>query len=636
MRIHQISDKMNRYIDNTMEIRKLSSPDIEKIGGADEYVQVSRVNALKIRKLSEENREIMKKVISPLLTNHLLLSDELGRAFNDFCEKLIDVYDMVDVDLPILMRVSERLLEDARGKDDPDYLVKQLDRNVIANYAMMNQFKRSTLDSHVWKKYHENGLKAADEILSFMDEKCFLKLHEEESRESVLITTRYFCTLYDNKETTAVEAEMIFRKLTVSYELAENPFYHEQAPNYDWNRHRIKALEYMGQLTENNNQKACSRELCSKIRPYLSTLLEIFDENPEQNKQYISRYSIQLLQIRTDYFAGMTDRESYKVQLAQLYEEWALEHNPVYAIYCYDLLPLEYVGILDRAFLTEQEKGQLDKFYHNAISFAMYNESNVSLSFFLEYFIQLLDTFIELPDCTHFDTLVLRCFAALHPPSYIHAFMTAKLAGCLCTHLITICPNLFLGIFGCYSVEQIKTKKDSIIHFTYHAALMHDVGKLAMIETLLTCGRDLTEEEKQILSGHPQLGCHLVQDKKSVEQYKNVILSHHEWYDDPTMSDKGRVQEKTVIDLVTCASELARATEYLGDQAAVETGLKCAMKEIEKESGKRYGNFFPWFFKLPEVVADIQYLITEGRTQLYRETYIRAHEIATGREQTFF
>ena len=60
------------------------------------------------------------------------------------------------------------------------------------------------------------------------------------------------------------------------------------------------------------------------------------------------------------------------------------------------------------------------------------------------------------------------------------------------------------------------------------------------------------------------------------------------------------------------------------------------MKEIEKESGKRYGNFFPWFFKLPEVVADIQYLITEGRTQLYRETYIRAHEIATGREQTFF
>lgn len=48
MRIHQISDKMNQYIDNTMEIRKLSSPDIEKIGGADEYVQVSRVNALKI------------------------------------------------------------------------------------------------------------------------------------------------------------------------------------------------------------------------------------------------------------------------------------------------------------------------------------------------------------------------------------------------------------------------------------------------------------------------------------------------------------------------------------------------------------------------------------------------------------
>ena len=85
MKIHQISDKMNRYIDNTMEIRKLSSPDIEKIGSADEYVQVSRVNALKIRKLSEENREIMKKVISPLHdVTSAVTTNVNGKIFNLF------------------------------------------------------------------------------------------------------------------------------------------------------------------------------------------------------------------------------------------------------------------------------------------------------------------------------------------------------------------------------------------------------------------------------------------------------------------------------------------------------------------------------------------------------------------------
>ena len=32
--------------------------------------------------------------------------------------ELLDVYDMVDVDLPILMRVSDRLLSDAKKNDD--------------------------------------------------------------------------------------------------------------------------------------------------------------------------------------------------------------------------------------------------------------------------------------------------------------------------------------------------------------------------------------------------------------------------------------------------------------------------------------------------------------------------------------
>ena len=143
MDISILSEKTNRYIENTIEMRNLSSPDIESIYSAEEYIRVIEKNHLRIEELAGENKTIMAEYISPLLDGASRLSDEFSEVLNDFCEKLLDVYDMVDVDLPILMRVSDRLLQDAKLKEDADYLVRQLDLNVIANYAMMNQFKRN-------------------------------------------------------------------------------------------------------------------------------------------------------------------------------------------------------------------------------------------------------------------------------------------------------------------------------------------------------------------------------------------------------------------------------------------------------------------------------------------------------------
>ena len=64
--------------------------------------------------------------------------------------------------------------------------------------------------------------------------------------------------------------------------------------------------------------------------------------------------------------------------------------------------------------------------------------------------------------------------------------------------------------------------------------------------------------------------------------------------------------------------------------------LKAAVAQIEAESGSRFATFFSWLLEVPEVAADIRYLLTKGREQVYTETYIRIHEIAIKKEQTFF
>lgn len=635
-----LSEKIKRYIQNTIHMRNLAATDIECIKSVDEYIHVVEKNNLQIEVLAGENKTIMTEYIGPLLQGDALLSDELTNVLNEFCEELLDVYNMVDVDLPILMRVSDRLLADAKKKQDMDYLVNQLDLNVITNYAMLNQFKRNAGESKLWKKYKINGLKAIDDILKFMEKDAFLSLKEESVREKVLISTRYFCTLYDNEETNGDEALMIFNKLEEAYRLSEDPFYVEHSPGYDWNRHRIKTLEYMGQLTENNNKKSCSQSLCQRICAYMEVLEKAFQEDPEEIKEYLSAYDVKLLKIRAEYFAGNLFKEDYKHMLVELYDEWVLENNPVYAIYCYDLLPLEFIALLERECITEWEKSQLEKMYQNALNFAMSSESNGSLSFFLEYFIDLLYSFIEIPESTHFEALVLDCFAAIYSPAYVHALMSARIVRCLCTHLVRMRPDMFIGTLGLDSVDAVVRESYAIVEFAYHAAMIHDVGRLAMIETMMVCGRDLMEEEVESMRCHPEIGYKLVAGKKSVEAYKNVILGHHKWYDDsngfPESISTWNVGEKTVTDLVACVELLSDFMDSLFGRHIDREELKEVIEQIEKVSGSRVASFFSWFLEVPEVAEDLRYLVTKGQEQVYAETYIRLHEISVKKERTFF
>ncbi len=602
MDIGILSEKIERYIHNTIKMRNLAVADVECIKSVEEYIHVIEQNHLQIEVLAGENKTIMTEYINPLLQDDSLMSDELTSVLNNFCEQLLDVYDMVDVDLPILMRVSDRLLEDAKKKQDKDCLVNQLDLNIIANYAMMNQFKRNVGETKLWKKYKINGLKAVDDILQFMDKDAFLSLKEESSREKVLISTRYFCTLYDNEETNGDEALMIFNRLEEAYNLSDNPFYVENSPGYDWNRHRIKTLEYMGQLTESNNKKSCSESLCQRICHYMNILEKAFQENPEESKAYLSAYDVKLLKIRAEYFAEKLSKEAYKHMLVNLYDEWVLENNPVYAIYCYDLLPLEFIALLEREQISEWEKSQLEKMYQNALNFAMSSESDGSLSFFLEYFIDLLYAFIEIPESTHFESLVLDCFVAIYPPAYMHALMSAKIARCLCTHLVRLRPDMFIGTLGLNSVAAVEREGDSIVEFTYHAAMIHDVGRLAMIETMMVHGRDLMEEEAESLKFHPEIGYKLVAGKKSVEAYQNVILGHHKWYNDvggfPESISTWNVGEKTVTDIVACGEMLSASIDLLHGKNIDNEKLKEVIEQIEEASGSRVASFFSYIRKV--------------------------------------
>src|SRR4030095_12368983 len=63
------------------------------------------------------------------------------------------------------------------------------------------------------------------------------------------------------------------------------------------------------------------------------------------------------------------------------------------------------------------------------------------------------------------------------------------------------------------------------------AALLHDIGKLAIPEYILSKRGPITPEETRKMRMHPQLGVDIISNIKFPYPVADSILAHHERYD---------------------------------------------------------------------------------------------------------
>lgn len=63
------------------------------------------------------------------------------------------------------------------------------------------------------------------------------------------------------------------------------------------------------------------------------------------------------------------------------------------------------------------------------------------------------------------------------------------------------------------------------------AAILHDIGKIGLMEQILTKEDKLTEEEYEIVKKHPISGYEILKDIDSLKNIATIIKQHHEKYD---------------------------------------------------------------------------------------------------------
>lgn len=118
-------------------------------------------------------------------------------------------------------------------------------------------------------------------------------------------------------------------------------------------------------------------------------------------------------------------------------------------------------------------------------------------------------------------------------------------------------------------------------------ALLHDIGKIAIPDSILKKPGTLSPKEWEKIKRHPALGFGLIKEIKLVKEVGNIILFHHERYDGKgypkQLRNKKIPSEARIFALADALDAITSHRPY-----REEKSFSYAKKEIQKHSGTQF------------------------------------------------
>jgi HD-GYP domain-containing protein (c-di-GMP phosphodiesterase class II) len=119
------------------------------------------------------------------------------------------------------------------------------------------------------------------------------------------------------------------------------------------------------------------------------------------------------------------------------------------------------------------------------------------------------------------------------------------------------------------------------------AAILHDIGKIGIPESILQKPGPLTPEEMAVIKTHPVMGYRILESVKDLAEVNRCILGHHERYD-----GSGYPSRNMGIDIPLSSRVVAVSDTYdaMTSTRVYRKGLghKRAIDELQKYSGIQF------------------------------------------------
>ena len=150
-------------------------------------------------------------------------------------------------------------------------------------------------------------------------------------------------------------------------------------------------------------------------------------------------------------------------------------------------------------------------------------------------------------------------------------------------------------------IAELAGKSPEECNEIYYVALLHDVGKIGIPESIINKDGKLTDEEYAVIKQHPVLGSQIL---KSISEYPDLIIGaryHHERYDGRGYPDKLKGED---IPEIARIISVADAYDAMTSKRSYREPIpqQSVREEIVKGSGSQ---FDPKFAKIMQHLIDL-------------------------------
>ena len=216
-------------------------------------------------------------------------------------------------------------------------------------------------------------------------------------------------------------------------------------------------------------------------------------------------------------------------------------------------------------------------------------------------------------------------------PMYAHSIMTSKIAVFLTEILIRQKPVCFIGCLGIKTEKQVQKRAEELFSLAELGGLCHDIGKNSYISNPYMHIRNPTEEELEVIKGHPSTGATLLKRNDNNTFHNalvDVVKGHHKHYDNtggyPDDYNADESPCKIMTNIISAANKIDRATDDIGNTHFKIKDVDEICKKIIKKAGTQFSPDVAAVFEDEKTIDELRSMLTAQRSKAYYTAYLQS------------
>lgn len=599
-----------KYVENLKLIMSLSGAPEEIPEDIGRFMQERRKRNAEIAAIAEENTELLRRNLMPVLDDIVSASEEETAQLEDFAAHLLQGAKYLDLLLNYMIRNA--LVAYARKHEDRNMLIRQLYHTGMALYYMQQIISHADRNDYRWKMSMLFGEAAS----------CIKKYDEIRDADTRGYIHRAMANLaLSYSWTIPEEADRKIRAIRRSFQVLTDPRYHEKTPELPWDLYLYKSHQ---ERTTAMQLLRLGEADSLIVREVMESAEFVWKKQLENSRKKGVRPSLRWM-LEYDiaqYHCGILDLFQLLNRMERAYMDREENDFSMNGIWNHIYLPAFYaVYMTDDPSMVRKKKKVLLFMYGKMVDYVQRTPNNQLNGTLIDSLLQSFKSFIEYPDGIQARDFLLDLVVCRDPDVYVYLNLTANISRMIMEEALERIPEELAGMPGREDIPRAGAEE--LLGFTYECGMLHDIGTFLFSSLVTLSARSRLQEEEKMYTCHVYAGEQILSRFQSTKKYMPAALGHHRWYDGeggyPEEYHREEDPCRQVTDVVAIASFLAGLLDSRFNDEKAEHSLKEALARVEQGAGTRFSPAFAAL--LPKMEEKLEAYLERGAAEAYEKAF---------------